>query len=73
VHRIGSHREGDAVFDLEVQLGAEVVPEILADAGEMLHRGDPKGLQLVRGADAREHGDISNAGVVYFGFLRYPP
>jgi hypothetical protein len=52
VHRIGRRREGDAIFDLEGQLGAEVIPEVLADAREMLHDGDPKGLQVVRGADA---------------------
>ena len=31
VHRIGRRHEGDAVFDLEGQLGAEMVPEVLAD------------------------------------------
>ena len=58
VHRISRRREGDAVFDLEGQLGAEVVPEVLADAGEMMHRGYPKLLKLVLGADAREHEQV---------------
>src|SRR5262245_185253 len=47
VHRIDISCEGDAVFDLEGQLSAEVVPEVLADAGEMMHRGYPKVLQVV--------------------------
>jgi hypothetical protein len=44
--------EGDAVFDLERHLGAEMVPEVLADAGEMTNDGYAKLLQLVLRADA---------------------
>src|SRR6202040_1815333 len=47
--------EGDAVFDLEGHLRAEVVPEVLADAREMTNGGYARLLQLVLGADAREH------------------
>ena len=47
--------EGDAVFDLEGHLGAEVVHQVLADAGEMTNRWYPELPQLVLGADAREH------------------
>jgi hypothetical protein len=58
MHRIGSSSEGDAFFDLEGHLGAEVIPEVLSDAGEMMNRGYPTWLQLVLGADAREHEQV---------------
>src|SRR5689334_13403186 len=47
--------ERDAVFDLERHLGAEMVPEVLADPGEMTNHGYAKLLQLVLGANTREH------------------
>src|SRR6201981_680192 len=50
--------ERDAVFDLERHLGAEVVREVLADPGEMMNHGYAKLLQLVPGADAREHQEM---------------
>src|SRR5690349_11164917 len=47
--------ERDAVFDLEHHLRAEMIPEVLADPGEMTNHGYAKLLQLVLGANAREH------------------
>ena len=58
MHRIGSSREGDAFFDFEGNLGAEVVPEVLSYSGEMMNRGYPKWLKLVLGADSREHEQV---------------
>jgi hypothetical protein len=45
---------GNAVFHLEGHLGAEVVPEVLAYAGEMTDRVYPKLQQLVLRPDARD-------------------
>src|SRR5271163_4269373 len=53
--------KGDAVFDLERHLGAEVVPEVLADAREMTNNGYAKLLQLVLGANAREHQQVGRS------------
>jgi hypothetical protein len=47
--------EGDAVFDLEGHLRADVVTEVLADAQKMTNGGYAKLLQLVLGADPRKH------------------
>jgi hypothetical protein len=61
VHCIGGSREGDAVFDLEGHLGAEVVHEVLSDAGELTNRGYPEVLQVVLGANAREHEQVGRS------------
>ena len=58
VHRITISSERDAVFDLEGHLGAEVVHQVLADAGKMVNRRYPKLPQLVRGADPRKHQQV---------------
>src|SRR6266852_8686441 len=55
---IAMSSEGDAVFDLEGHLGAEVVHKVLADTGEMTKRLYPELLQLVLRADAREHEQV---------------
>lgn len=55
MRRIAMRSERDAVFDLEGGLGAEVIHQILADAGEMTNRGYPKLPQMLLGANAREH------------------
>jgi len=47
VYGIDIRMEGDAVFDLEGHLGAEVIPQVLSDARELTHDGYPKWLQLV--------------------------
>src|SRR5215831_12494701 len=39
VHRIDTRSESDAILDLEGHLGAEVVHEVLAYAGELMHYG----------------------------------
>jgi len=61
VHRINMGREDAAVFDLEGNLGAEVIPQILADAGALAHDGNVQLLQLVLGANARQHEQLRRA------------
>ena len=53
--------ERNAVLDLEGHLGAEVVPEVLADAGEMTNRRYAELPQMVLGADAREHQQVGRS------------
>src|SRR4029077_19914562 len=50
--------ESDAVFDLECRLGAEVVHQVVADARKGTNHGYPELLQVVLGADAREHQQV---------------
>jgi hypothetical protein len=50
MHGVAVSRKAHAVFDLEGRLGAEVVHEVLAGAGEMINRGDPELPQLVLGS-----------------------
>jgi hypothetical protein len=40
VHCIAMSSKGNAVFDLERHLGGEMIPEILAHAGEIAERQD---------------------------------
>ena len=61
MHRIDTRSERDAVFDLESHLGAEVVHEVLSDAGELVHEGYPKLLQMALGANAREHEQVGRS------------
>src|ERR1700730_10453467 len=58
MRRIAMGSEGDAVLDLEGHLGAEVVHQVLADAGKMTNHRYAKLLQLVRRADARQHQQV---------------
>src|SRR5271169_6965430 len=58
MRRIGMHLERDAVLDLEGRLGAKVVHQVPADAGEMMDRRYPELLQMLLGADAREHQQV---------------
>src|SRR5580704_11844940 len=50
--------QGDAVFDLEGRLCAEVVHQVLADARKMTNHGYPELLQVVFRADAGEHQQV---------------
>ena len=45
----------DAVFHLVVDVGAQVVPQALPHAGRFLQHRNAELLQLVPGADARQH------------------
>src|SRR5712691_13359079 len=61
MNRIGIRMEGDAVFDLESHLGAEMIPEVLSYTRELMNDGYPKWLQLVFGADTREHEQLGRS------------
>jgi hypothetical protein len=58
VNRIFTTSEGCSVFNLESNLGAEVVPQVLSYSGELMNHGYPKLLKLVPGPDSRQHEQV---------------
>ena len=55
VRRVEPGSEGNTVLDLECGVGAEMVPQALAYPGQFLDQGNSKPLQIILGADSRQH------------------
>ena len=53
VHRIDIAVEGQSVFDLEGNLGAQMVHQVLPHAGQIMNDRYTEPLKLVLGADPR--------------------
>jgi hypothetical protein len=61
VNGIAMRGELKTVFNLEGYLRTQVVPEVLAYAGQMNDRWDPKLPQMVFGADTGEHKQVGRS------------